>query len=242
MFTQTIGARRAQVQSKHYGVQITNRRRINVGVQDALMGAGALLTSDMKCSMPTVSGVKRALWNCLGVYLSDPESMTPNPTLSLSDCTVKLYTGLAISAEGSSQRLMYHCNPSIYGSPWYDDVLILSYETDANGDDVEVLHAGRLRALVSVQFEDVHIVLALVHGFQGVEKVKQKSGRGPKYHSFDVMDCLHDENVRFPYMQFAYQLNGDPVYWLVDSETVSGGAWVQENFDESGKFFFVGKY
>ena len=69
MFTQTIGARRAQVQSKHYGVEITNRRRINVGVKDALVGAGAMLTSDMKCSMPTVSGVKRALWNCLGVYL-----------------------------------------------------------------------------------------------------------------------------------------------------------------------------
>ena len=204
MFTQTIGARRAQIQSKHYGVEITNRRRNNVGVQDALVGAGALLTSDMKCSMPTVSGVKRALWNCLGVYLGDPESMTPNPTLSLSDCTVKLYTGLAVSAEGSSNRLMYHCNPSIYGSPWYDDVLILSYETDANGDDVEVLHAGRLRALVSVVCKDVHIVLALVHGFQGVEKVKPARGRGSMCHRYNVRACLHDDDVRFPYMQLAF--------------------------------------
>ena len=104
---------------------------------------------------------------------------------------------------------------------------------------MEVLHAGRFRALVSVTCGNVHIVLALVHGFQGVDKVQPSSGRGPVYHSFNVRDCMHDEDVRFPYMQFAHQRNGDPVYWLVDSETINGGAWVQEDFEEKGNFFLL---
>lgn len=43
----------------------------------------------------------------------------------LERCSVTLYTGLGLSAVGSEGAIIYHANPSIDQTPWYDDILLL---------------------------------------------------------------------------------------------------------------------
>ena len=47
------------------------------------------------------------------------------------------------------------------------------------------------------------------------------------------------DEAPFPYMRFAQKSNGKPVMWLVDSQTISSGVWVQEDFDCAGNYIFL---
>ena len=241
MYKKTVQERTAHLQAQTYGVQLGSVRE-PVGVQDSLVGVGVLFTSSLKCQLPLHKGVKQALWAQLGQYVHDIDATSP---VDIDDCEVKLYTGLAVSAEGSTQRIMYHANPSLKGHPWYDDVLLLD---DIDEEGVPILHAGRLRAIVSVMLPSAtrtsaggeHIVLVFVHAFCGARHKTSKQGRSrPTTIASLEPSKNHHSAVPFPYMQFLYDKNGAPVYWLLESESVSSGVWVQEDFDSSGKYFFI---
>ena len=201
------------------------------------------MTSSLKCQLPLHKGVKKALWDELRRFLLD--MATP---VDILDCEIKLYTGLAVSAEGSTQRIMYHANPSLKGHPWYDDVLLLD---DIDDKGTPILHAGRLRAIVNIVLPtttttresatDGHMVMVFVHAFCGAKPTTSKLGRNRSTPMASLEPSKnHHSSVPFPYMQFAYHKgNGAPVYWLLESESVSSGVWVQEDFDNSGKYFFI---
>lgn len=233
MYRKTVQERTAKLQAHTYGVKLGSVS-VPVGVQDSVTGNGWLLSPSLHCQLRLHRGVKKALWGALRQFLQ-----AQDPPVDVKECDVKLFTGLAVSAQGSSQRIIYHANPSLKDHPWYDDVLLLDDE-DEEGEPI--LHSGRLRAIVNLSLPDDggHLVMLFVHAFCAAttttrKRTKREETPPPLYEPARN----HHSKVPFPYMRFAYKPNGEPVYWLVESETLSSGVWVQEDFDNPGNYFFI---
>lgn len=231
MYRKTVQERTAKLQAQTYGVRLGSVS-VPVGVQDSVTGIGWPLSPSLHCQLKLHKGVKKALWGALRQFLQDRD-----PPVDVNNCGVKLFTGLAVSAQGSSQRIIYHSNPSLKDHPWYDDVLLLD---DEDEDGAPILHSGRLRAIVSLTLPcGGHLVMLFVHAFcAAIAPTRKRSNRDEPSTQYEPARHHHSK-IPFPYMRFAYKANGEPVYWLVDSETLSSGVWVQEDFDNPGKYFFI---
>ena len=148
-----------------------------------------------------------------------------------------LLLGLAVSAEGSSGRVIYHANPDVDGKPWYDDVLLVE-EFHPDGVTPKELHSGRLRALVHLSVPGDHdpMILCFVHAFRTA-----KRKQGARSFQFDIAapEARWTEEVPYSCMRFAYSYGDQPVMWLLDTESISSGVWVQESFDTPGDFIFI---
>lgn len=181
------------------------------------------------------------MWEAVAQYLSTHPSRA-----DISACKISLFTGLSVTATGSASNVIYHANPSIDGEPWYDDVAIL--DDDEGG--VKTYHAGRLRAFVQVLLPDeVCETFAFVHGFRAValKPGRGKKGKGkdggyqPNRFIFEVFEpqARWCDEVPYPYMTFLETASGKPIFWLVPTEAISFGMWVQESFDVPGNYICI---
>lgn len=157
------------------------------------------------------------------------------------------FIGLAVTATGSTGATIYHASPSVELTPWYDDVLVLdSWRDEVNQTD-PILHAGRIRAFVSVkpprsangEVSRPH-VLMLVHAYRTAKSRPGRAGGVASFeHDIGSPAAMWSPEVPYPYMRFAMKSSGKPLFWLLDTETISSGVWVTEDFDRPGNYIFI---
>jgi len=208
--------------------------------------------------------MKKQLWEDLDKFTREMQ-----PPVNVKNCSVVLFTGkaailcdsirfqlipcdsirfrvilgLAVSAEGSEGHVIYHANPDLAGKPWYDDLLLVD-DFEDDGITPKVMHAGRLRCLVQLTLPNGEIkILCYVHAFRGAKR-KQHHGRGGRIESTYEYDIAAPESrwcdeVPYACMRFAYGTRNKPIMWLLDTEIISSGVWVQESFDREGEFIFI---
>ena len=137
--------------------------------------------------------------------------------------------------------MIYHANPDVVGKPWYDDVLLVE-EFHPDGVTPKELHAGRIRALVHLNVPGDHdpVILCFVHAFRAARRKRNGAGvAGSFQYDIAAPEARWTEEVPYSCMRFAYTNGGTPVMWLLDTESISSGVWVQESFDTLGYFIFI---
>ena len=118
-------------------------------------------------------------------------------------------------------------------------------EFESDGITPKVMHAGRLRALVQVTPPTGEPkILCYVHAFRGAKRKIRAGGRGGGVEStfeydVDAPESRWCDEVPYACMKFAYGARNKPVMWLLDTEIISSGVWVQESFDREGEFIFI---
>jgi hypothetical protein len=179
----------------------------------------------------------------------------------LSQVHVALHSSMNVTAQGSSASTVFHAHPMLKQKPWYDYVSLLAGDArgglnstggaaTVEGEDRYAFWAGQLRVFMTVSMDgsaDEHL-LSLVHLF-GVRRGKcnrAKVRRVAEYeycHDIDNAETQVDaqSNVPWAYMEACVWPNGDPYLWLVETEVISTGLWVQPCFDRTDRFLFLRK-
>ena len=171
-----------------------------------------------------------------------------------------LYTGLRVKAENSEGSVMFHANPFVEGSPWHDDVVV---HFEDNGGGVSFCFA-KIMTFVDVFVCDrssgtgVHTKHVLLHMYCAINQRKRAPHErieGEGNNVFDIDDELFScgiDGVPLCRGRAAYVVvpsrrgrktelreTRNPYFILVDTESISGGVWTQEDFDHPGTYWFI---
>lgn len=153
-----------------------------------------------------------------------------------------LYTSLGITAD-SENSVIYHAAPDINGEPWYDNGLILVEEEDSESDRV-VYNVGEFQAFLAIDYhgEVETKISALLHLYCA----RPSNHAAPRKHrSKTIYDVYHPDSmttvpdVPLPVMQFAYNPDGTPTLYLVDTESIQSAVWMQQDFDTPAYYWCI---
>jgi hypothetical protein len=175
----------------------------------------------------------------------------------VGDLDISLHTSMYLSAQGSTDSIIFHASPKVYIKPWYDFVKLLAVDDDGcRGEDGGegrgyAFWVGRVQTFLCVQVpaDNSERLLALVQLY-GVQRKNSKERRrvcrrGENDYCFDMESPEAYEGgiegVPFAVLEPAVWKNGEPYLWLVDTEVLSKGLWGQECFDRRGKYWFMTK-
>jgi hypothetical protein len=233
-----------------YGVNLDKRPKRRA-VADRLRGAGSDYDGVTGVCVPALvlpmhvrgEGLRKALKEYRGTderwVCSDVDS-----------AHVTLHKSMRLTAKGSSDTIIFHANPEVYGRPWYDHVSLLCEQPggklDKTGARVGVggghsFWAGRLQTFVCLHVEgQLDRLLALVQLY-GVKTNTRSQAMSKKYiHDMESPAILRDgaRGVPFPVMEPCVYNSGKPYLWLVDTEVISKGLWVQRCFDRPSHYWF----
>ncbi len=135
------------------GVEDAVRRPPARAIQaDSLRGNPAHFCTTTATVRPSSSSLGPGLCAALRSELQDYAN---EQSFDLEKARVYLYKELSFGAEGSTARGIWRANPSVEGSPWFDDVLILA---NIAPDGTPGYALGRLQSFVLLQVARAYVL------------------------------------------------------------------------------------